>query len=97
MTKKILLGRLKEHRVSIWNETQLVRIESKGAVVSTGDKREMLIEAEKVILATGNRPQNDLYQKVNSLGYETHLIGDCLETRSAKEAIYESAVLGRKI
>ena len=97
MTKKILLARLKAHNVSIWSETHFMRIESTGAVVSGSDGSEMLIEAEKVILATGTRPANDLYQKVKSLGYETHQIGDCLETRSAKEAIYESAVLGRKI
>jgi 2,4-dienoyl-CoA reductase-like NADH-dependent reductase (Old Yellow Enzyme family)/thioredoxin reductase len=97
MTKKILLGRLKEHQVCIWNETQLLRIESTGAVVTGSDGSEMLIEAEKVILATGTRPQNELYQKVKYLGYETHQIGDCLETRNAKAAIYESAVLGRKI
>ena len=97
MTKKILLGRLKKHQVCIWNETQLLRIESTGAVVTGSDGSEMLIEAEKVILATGTRPQNELYQKVKFLGYETHQIGDCLETRNAKAAIYESAVLGRKI
>jgi NADPH-dependent 2,4-dienoyl-CoA reductase/sulfur reductase-like enzyme len=97
MTKKILLAKLKEHNVSIWNETQLVRIESTGAVVSGSDGSEMLIEVEKVILATGTRPQNELYQKVKSLGYETHQIGDCLETRNAKAAIYEGAVVGRKI
>jgi pyruvate/2-oxoglutarate dehydrogenase complex dihydrolipoamide dehydrogenase (E3) component len=74
-----------------------VRIESTGAVVSGSDGSEMLIEAEKVILATGTRPRNELYQKVKSLGYETHQIGDCLETRNVRAAIYESAVLGRKI
>ena len=57
----------------------------------------MLLEAEKVILATGTRACNDLYQKVKSLGYETYRIGDCLETRNIKAAIYEGAVLGRKI
>ncbi|MGD8344797.1 MAG: NAD(P)/FAD-dependent oxidoreductase [Desulfobacterales bacterium] len=97
MTKKILLGRLKAHHVRIRNETQLVRIENTGALVTGSDGNEMLIEAEKVILATGTRPYNELYQKVKSLGYETHQVGDCLETRNAKAAIYESAVLGRKI
>ena len=38
-----------------------------------------------------------LYEKIKSLGYEIHQIGDCLEPRTATVAIYESAVLGRKI
>ena len=78
-------------------ETELIRVESAGAVVATSEGTELLVEAERVILATGTRPCNRLYQKVKSLGYETHQIGDCLETRSAKAAIYESAVLGRRI
>lgn len=81
----------------MWNETKLLRISDTGAVVSRSDGSEMLIEAETVILATGNRPCNDLYQKVRLLGFETYQIGDCLETRNARAAIYESAVLARKI
>ena len=57
----------------------------------------MLIEAERVILATGTRPCNHLYQKAKSPGYEIHRIGDCLEVRNTKAAIYEGAVLGRSL
>ena len=97
MTKKILLGKLKEYNVKIMTGTKLTRVTSAGAVVSLSDGTEQLIEAETVIFATGTRPCNRLYEKVKSLGYETHQIGDCLETRSAKAAIYEGAVLGRSL
>ena len=97
MTKKILLAKLKENNVNILTETKLMRIESAGAVVVRENGREILIEAERVILATGTRPCNHLYQKAKSLGYEIHRIGDCLEARNAKAAIYEGAVLGRSI
>jgi 2,4-dienoyl-CoA reductase-like NADH-dependent reductase (Old Yellow Enzyme family)/thioredoxin reductase len=97
MTKKILLGKLKENNVKIMTETELIRVESAGAVVARSDGTELLVEAERVIFATGTRPCNRLYKKVKSLGYETHQIGDCLETRSAKAAIFESAVLGRSL
>jgi 2,4-dienoyl-CoA reductase-like NADH-dependent reductase (Old Yellow Enzyme family)/pyruvate/2-oxoglutarate dehydrogenase complex dihydrolipoamide dehydrogenase (E3) component len=97
MTRKILLAKLKESRVKIMTETRLIRIEDGGAVVARSDGTEQMLEAEKVILAVGNRPLNQLYEKIKSLGYETYQIGDCLETRSAKAAIYDSAVLGRSI
>ena len=97
MTKKILLAKLKENNVNILTETKLMRIESAGAVVVRENGSEILIEAERVILATGTRPCNHLYQKAKSLGYEIHRIGDCLEARNAKAAIYEGAVLGRSI
>jgi len=97
MTKKILLGKLKEKNVKIMTETKLIRVESAGALVARNDGTELLVEAERVIFATGNRPYNQLYERVKSLGYETHQIGDCRKTRSAKAAIYESAVLGRSL
>ena len=97
MTKKILLAKLKDKNVNIMTKTQLKRVEDNGAVVASSDGIETLLEAERIILAAGTRPCNRLYQKVKSLGYETHQIGDCLETRSAKAAIYESAVLGRSL
>jgi pyruvate/2-oxoglutarate dehydrogenase complex dihydrolipoamide dehydrogenase (E3) component len=97
MTKKILLGKLKENNVKIMTEAKLIRVESAGAVVARSDGTALLVEAERVIFATGTRPFNDLYKKVKSLGYETHQIGDCLEARNAKAAIYESAVLGRSL
>ena len=97
MTKKILIGRLNEKNVKIMTETKLIRVVSAGAVVSRSDGEELLIEAERVIFATGTRPCNRLYEKIKSFGYETHQIGDCLETRSAKAAIYESAILGRRL
>jgi 2,4-dienoyl-CoA reductase-like NADH-dependent reductase (Old Yellow Enzyme family)/thioredoxin reductase len=97
MTKKILLRKLKENNVEIMTETKLMRVESTGAVVASSDGTEQLLEAEKVIFATGTQPFNHLYEKVKSLGYATHQIGDCLEARNAKAAIYESAVLGRRI
>ena len=97
MTRKILLGKLKEYNVKIMTETKLIRVASAGAAVARSDGTELLIEAETVIFATGTRPCNRLYEKIKSLGYETHQIGDCLETRNAKAAIYESAVLGRSL
>jgi NADPH-dependent 2,4-dienoyl-CoA reductase/sulfur reductase-like enzyme len=76
---------------------KLMRIESAGAVVVREKGSEILIGAERVILATGTRPCNHLYQKAKSLGYEIHRIGDCLEARDAKAAIYEGTVLGHSL
>ena len=97
MTKKIILSRLKENNVSINTNTQLLRIEDDRVVVAGPDKSERSIKTDNVLIAIGTRPNNGLYENVKALGFETYQIGDCLEPRSAKDAIYESAVLGRKI
>ena len=97
MTKKIILARLKDKNVAIATNTRLLRIEDAGVVVADLKDSEEFIKADKVIIAIGTRPNNHLYNKIKGLGFETHQIGDCLEPRSAKDAIYESAVLGRRI
>ena len=97
MTKKIILSRLNNNNVAVSTNTQLLRIEDDGVIIAGQDKSERFIKADKVLIAIGTRPNNRLYEKIKNLGIETYQIGDCLEPRSAKDAIYESAVLGRKI
>ena len=97
MTKKIILRRLKEKNVAILTDTSLSKIEDSGVIVSNFNDGERFIAADKVIIAIGTRPDTRLYDQIKALGYKIHQIGDCLEPRSAKDAIYESAVLGRAI
>jgi 2,4-dienoyl-CoA reductase (NADPH2) len=97
MTKKIILKQLKEKNVRIMTDTKLSKIEDTGVVVINKEDRKHFIETEKVVIAIGTRPDTRLYNKIKSLGYEIHQVGDCLEPRNAKEAIYDSAVLGRRI
>jgi 2,4-dienoyl-CoA reductase-like NADH-dependent reductase (Old Yellow Enzyme family)/thioredoxin reductase len=97
VTKKVILNKLKKGGAAILTDTRLYRIEDNGVVVVNQDNREKFIKAEKVVIATGTKPDTKLYDKIKPLGYKIYQIGDCLEPRSAKEAIYDSAVLGRKI
>jgi len=97
MTKKIILKQLKKHQVSILTDTRLLKIDGEGVIVANRDRQEQFIETDKVVIAIGTRPDTRLYDKIKSLGFKLFQVGDCLESRNAKEAIYESAVLGRRI
>jgi NADPH-dependent 2,4-dienoyl-CoA reductase/sulfur reductase-like enzyme len=97
ITKKVLLKQLQANHVEMLTECRLSRIEDNGVIVTGKDGKERFIQAERVIITIGNRPDSRLYDQIIPLGYETHQIGDCLEPRSAKAAIYEGAVLGRTI
>jgi NADPH-dependent 2,4-dienoyl-CoA reductase/sulfur reductase-like enzyme len=97
MTRKLLLRKLKENHVQFMTDCRLSRIEDNGVMVTDKDGQEKFVEAQRVVMTVGNRPDNELYAKIVPLGYEIHQIGDCLEPRSAKAAIYEGAVLGRTI
>ena len=97
MTKKVILKQLKKNNVTLLTDARLSKIEDNGVVVANQDNREIFIETERVVIAIGTKPDTKLYDKVKPLGYKIHQIGDCLEPRSAKDAIYDSAVLGRRI
>ncbi len=97
ITKKVILKKLKESNATLLTDTRLSKIEDNGVVVVDQENREKFIEAEKVVIAIGTKPDTKLYQKIKPLGYKIYQIGDCLEPRSAKDAIYDSAVLGRRI
>ena len=94
MTRKVLLKQLRERNVRIMAGCRLSRIEDHGVYVTDADGKETFVEAEAVVIAIGNRPDNTLYEEIQSLGIEIRRIGDCLEPRSAKTAIYEGAVAG---
>ena len=78
-------------------ECKLSKVEDEGVILIGGDDKELSVEAERIVMTIGNRPVNRLVNQIKPLGYEIHQIGDCLEPRSAKAAIYEGAVLGRAI
>ena len=97
VTKKVILKHLKEKKVAILTGTRLLKIEDHGVVVLDPDNQETRIDADRVVIAIGTQPDTRLYDQIKSLAYEVHRIGDCLKPRSAKDAIYDSAVLGRAI
>ncbi len=97
VTKKLLVRKLKENNVRILTEHRLLRVGKNSLVVAGPDGSENIIEAQRVVVAIGIRQDDTIHQQIKSLGYETHVIGDCLEPRTAKSAIYEGAKLGRSI
>ena len=97
MTKKIILSRLKKNNVTILTEHRLSVVKEEGVLVMDKNGREFFVPGDRVIMAVGNRPVDTLFEQVRELGIEVYSIGDCLEVRSAKEALYEGARIGRSI
>jgi 2,4-dienoyl-CoA reductase-like NADH-dependent reductase (Old Yellow Enzyme family)/thioredoxin reductase len=97
ITRKVLLKELRERGVRFLTGRRLSSVEETGVVVVAEDGTESFIEADVVVVAIGNKPDNSLYEQVQSLGIPLYRIGDCLEPRSAKAAISEAATIGRAI
>ena len=97
ITRKVLLQELRDRGVKFLTGRKLSRVEETGVVVTAEDGTESFIEADAVVIAIGNKPDNSLYEQIQSLGIPLYQIGDCLEPRSAKAAISEAATIGRTI
>lgn len=91
---KVLLERLAARGVAIFTESRLLRVEPTGVVIASAGDAERFLPAERVVLAAGCRPENRLADEIRALGVELHLLGDCVEPRNAKAAIYEGTVIG---
>lgn len=97
MTKKILLDHLNRCGARLLTECLLEKVVPAGIRVRHKAGEVHLIPAEMVVIATGTRPDDRLYGEIQALGCEIHRIGDCRTPQDAKAAIYESAVLGRRL
>jgi len=97
ITRKMILKKLKENRAKILTECHVSKIKEHGVFIADRNGKEIFVEADLVVSAVGNRSYNSLYDQMKSLGIPVFQIGDCLEPRSAKAAIYEGDVIGRAI
>lgn len=66
-------------------------------VVVEREGQKMLVPGETVVVATGARPVNALYEKVKERVAETYLVGDAKTPRTALEAVAEGFEAGRTL
>lgn len=94
ITRKVVLRKLQENKIAVLAGFKLVRICDHGIQISAKEGAVIDVEADRVVMAVGNQPDNRLYQQIALSDYEIHRIGDCVEPRSIKQAIYEGTVVG---
>jgi 2,4-dienoyl-CoA reductase-like NADH-dependent reductase (Old Yellow Enzyme family)/thioredoxin reductase len=97
INRKVLLKRLRAHQTVLLTNTELKKIEENGVRIGGPDQPQRFIPADKVVIAVGTRPDSRLFEAIRHLDIEIHRIGDCLKPRSAKDAIYDAAILARKL
>jgi len=68
-----------------------------GGVIVDRAGREDLIRGDTIVVATGARAVNALYEKLQGRASEIYLIGDAKTPRKALEAVAEGLALGRTI
>ncbi|MDY0041434.1 MAG: FAD-dependent oxidoreductase, partial [Desulforhabdus sp.] len=89
-TRAMLLQRLTKSNVKCLARTQICSVSS-GFIqtrnLDTGE--ESTVQAQVLVLAVGAEPNRELYDSIQSLSCESHLIGDARKPRGIPEAIFE--------
>ena len=68
-----------------------------GMAIVDKEGREAFIRADKIVLATGARPESILAKSLRGEVPELYEAGDCVEVRQLLEAIHEGANAALKI
>jgi len=97
VTRKLILERLEEYAVGMMTGAEVLAIQGNGVLVQNRGSGEHFVDAGQVVVVTGMRPENGLREGIREMEIPVYQVGDCLEPRSAKAAIYEGAVIGRTI
>lgn len=88
-TRWTIMRALREVGVSMVSSAKVERITDKG-VIAEIDGEEKFIEADTVVIAVGHRSEGRLLEELRAKAPEVYGIGDCVEPRTALEAIREA-------
>ena len=95
--KQYLLERLDLLGVTILTKTKGEAVVEEGLLVNTETGTKEVLPADTIVLATGARPNQELYRELSGKVSEIYLVGDCVEPRRIFEAIAEGFDAGRAI
>ena len=77
--------------------TKSIKKKDKVCITYEDDKKDIKIFADTVIIAAGYKSNQDPTKKMNGKIDEVYRIGDCVEVRTALEAIHEGFEVGLRI
>ena len=92
----VMMQSLRQSGVNMMTKIKCLEIVD-GKVVVEKDGERQTIEADTIVIATGYKSENSLYDRLEGKIPQLYLIGDAQEPRKCFEAIYEGAKVGREI
>lgn len=96
-SRSVVLAELGQHGVELLGGVSLARVLAETVVVMDRDWRETEIPCEVVVLASGFKPRNQLFERLRQLRIDAYAVGDCVRPRRIYDAIHEGAFVGRKV
>jgi 2-enoate reductase len=97
MNREMLEDLLNLKKVDILTRTCLREITDKGVIVSGEAFDNRVIPADTIVLATGLKSNDELYQKLVSKLANLYALGDCKGPRNIMAAIWDAYEVGRSV
>ena len=89
MFRNYYQDKLKEYNVKVMPQVQYGKITRNGIKLTNKEGKEVFLEADNIVLATGATPDKALGESLKGKYLEFYEIGDCVEPRRIREAIEE--------
>lgn len=85
--REMLLGRLAMKKVSVLTGVECRRVTGAGVEIATREGVTRTVEADNVVLASGDGPNRTLLEALSKRFAEVHPVGDCVEPQGIAEAV----------
>jgi len=95
-TRSAVTENLKEAGIRTEVSARAIEFTEEGVVVER-DGETFVVRAEAAVLAVGQKPKQDLAEKLEGRVKEIHVVGDCAGVRRMRDAIHEGARAGLEI
>jgi pyruvate/2-oxoglutarate dehydrogenase complex dihydrolipoamide dehydrogenase (E3) component len=82
-------NKLKEYGIKVMPQVKYSKITARGLSLTDKEGKEVFVEADNIVLATGAIPDKKLGKALQGKYLEFAEIGDCVEARRIREAIEE--------
>jgi 2-enoate reductase len=97
MSKGALMMLLSENGVEVLTNLKVSEVIDKGVIAVDKEQSVRTIEADKVVLALGLKPDAKLYEELKDGVPELYMIGDCVEPRKIIDATHDGYRIGSVI
>lgn len=95
--RTFLLDRLSASGVTLLTRVRYNKVTPQGLVLTTDDGETKTIKADSIVLAAGAIPNRKLLEELKGEVPEIHLVGDCVEPRTIRDAIVDGFHIALKI
>lgn len=96
-TKWVAKKHIKRLGIKEYTQSEVLEVNSEGVKIRQADGNTSLLEADTVVLATGSKSQNSLYEDLQGSLSELYIIGDAAKPGNIYDAVLQANELALKL